>query len=92
MHGFAINCDSDLSWFSRIVPCGISDASVTSLSRELSRPVTVAEVTPLVHRRLAEVLGAETFEVANFTVASEEVWVPGHSSSDATGVGVGGKA
>jgi lipoyl(octanoyl) transferase len=92
MHGFAINCDSDLSWFSRIVPCGISDASVTSLSRELGRPVTVAEVTPLVHRRLAEVLDAETFEVANFTVASEEVWVPGHSSSDATGVGVGGKA
>ena len=33
MHGFALNCDPDLSWFSRIVPCGIPDADVTSLVR-----------------------------------------------------------
>lgn len=52
MHGFAINCDCDLAWFDRIVPCGISDASVTSLSRELDRDVTVAEVLPLVEERL----------------------------------------
>lgn len=53
MHGFAINCDCDLTWFDRIVPCGITDASVTSLSKELGRDVTVAEVLPLVQERLS---------------------------------------
>ena len=52
MHGFALNCDCDLSWFTRIVPCGIPDADVTSLSAELGRDVPVAEVLPLVERHL----------------------------------------
>lgn len=52
MHGFALNCDPDLSSFDRIVPCGIRDASVTSLSRELGRAVPLAEVTPVVRRHL----------------------------------------
>jgi lipoyl(octanoyl) transferase len=56
MHGFAVNCDVDLSWYDRFVPCGISDAGVTSLSAELGRDVTVAEVAPLAERRLAELL------------------------------------
>ncbi|RZS38850.1 lipoyl(octanoyl) transferase [Herbihabitans rhizosphaerae] len=47
MHGFEINCDADLSAFDRIVPCGIADAGVTSLSEELGRDVPVAEVLPL---------------------------------------------
>jgi lipoyl(octanoyl) transferase len=51
-HGFAINCDCDLSNFDRFVPCGIRDAGVTSLSAELGRPVTVADVLPLVERHL----------------------------------------
>jgi len=55
MHGFALNCDPDLSWFSRIVPCGIPDADVTSLSAELGRDVTVAETLPLVQEHLDEV-------------------------------------
>lgn len=52
LHGFALNCDPDLSFFDRIVPCGITDASVTSLSRELDRDVTVTEVLPVVERHL----------------------------------------
>jgi lipoyl(octanoyl) transferase len=54
MHGFALNCDPDLSAYDRIVPCGISDATVTSLSRELGRDVPVDEVLPLLERRLPE--------------------------------------
>jgi lipoyl(octanoyl) transferase len=56
MHGFALNCDVDLGWYDRFVPCGIADAGVTSLSEELGRRVTVAEVIPLVEGHLAELL------------------------------------
>jgi lipoyl(octanoyl) transferase len=55
MHGFALNCNPDMSWFSRIVPCGIPDADVTSLSVELGRDVTVTEVLSSVRRQLAAV-------------------------------------
>jgi lipoyl(octanoyl) transferase len=57
MHGFALNADCDLSWYDRIVPCGIRDAGVTTLSAETGRPITVAEVTPVMEGHLAEVLG-----------------------------------
>ena len=56
MHGFALNCDCDLAWFDRIVPCGISDASVTSLSRELGRDVSVAEALPIVESHLGTIV------------------------------------
>jgi lipoyl(octanoyl) transferase len=56
LHGFALNCDPDLGWYDRIVPCGIPDAGVTSLSRELGRDVLVAEALPLVERHLPELL------------------------------------
>lgn len=56
MHGFALNCEPDLRAFERIVPCGIPDADVTSLSAEAGRPVTIAEVLPLVRAHLVETL------------------------------------
>jgi lipoyl(octanoyl) transferase len=52
MHGFAVNCDNDLDWYHRIVPCGIRDAGVTTLSEELGRRVTVGELLPAVERHL----------------------------------------
>ena len=58
MHGFALNCDNDLAWFDRIVPCGIRDAEVTTLSQETGRRITVAEVLPVVSARLPLVLTA----------------------------------
>jgi lipoyl(octanoyl) transferase len=58
MHGFALNCDCDLSWFDRIVPCGISDATVTSLSAEAGRTVDVVDALGPMERQLAAVLGA----------------------------------
>ncbi len=58
MHGFALNCNNDLTWFDRIVPCGIRDAEVTTLSQETGRDITVAEVLPVVSARLPLVLTA----------------------------------
>jgi lipoyl(octanoyl) transferase len=58
MHGFALNCDPDLTAYDRIVPCGIADAGVTSLSRELAREVTVPDVLPLLELRLPSLSAA----------------------------------
>ena len=56
MHGFALNVNPDLAAFSQIVPCGITDADVTSLEVELARPITIEEVAPLVERHVFESL------------------------------------
>ncbi|WP_193611760.1 lipoyl(octanoyl) transferase LipB [Nocardioides lijunqiniae] len=56
MHGFSLNCDVDLAWYDRFVPCGIADAGVTTLSQELGRRVGVEEVLPSVERHLRDLL------------------------------------
>jgi lipoyl(octanoyl) transferase len=60
LHGFSLNVDCDLTAFSAIIPCGIDDASVTTLSAELGRHVTVAEVLPLVEHHLRRSLRPAT--------------------------------
>lgn len=52
MHGFALNCNNSLDAFRNIVPCGLGDADVTTISLELGRDVSVAEVTPLIEQEL----------------------------------------
>jgi lipoyl(octanoyl) transferase len=58
MHGFSLNADCDLAAYDAIVPCGIADAGVTTLSAELGRTVTVADVLPLVEARLGTLVAA----------------------------------
>jgi lipoyl(octanoyl) transferase len=55
LHGFALNCTTDLSWYDAIVPCGLSDEGVTTLSQLAGREVTVEEMAPIVARRFEDV-------------------------------------
>jgi lipoyl(octanoyl) transferase len=57
LHGFALNCATDLSWFGAIVPCGIPDRGITTLTELTGRQVTIAGALPVVARRFAEVFG-----------------------------------
>ncbi|GAA5114832.1 lipoyl(octanoyl) transferase LipB [Haloechinothrix salitolerans] len=76
MHGFEINCNADLGAFGRIVPCGIVDAGVTSLSAELGREVTVAEVLPVARDAVLAALEGEL-------PVSDDRWLPGHEEEPA---------
>ncbi len=58
MHGLALNANPDLSWSQIIVPCGIADAGVSSLSIESGRTITVADILPYAEKHLADVLTA----------------------------------
>ncbi|WP_269928260.1 lipoyl(octanoyl) transferase LipB [Kocuria massiliensis] len=52
MHGFALNCNNDLNAFSNFIPCGITDASVTTISEQLGRNISPADVVDQVEREL----------------------------------------
>ena len=56
MHGFALNVNPDLSAYSKIIPCGIADAKVTSLEVELGRTISVSQVLPVLKDVLTPVL------------------------------------
>ena len=56
-HGFALNVSNDLSYFDTIVPCGIQDVSVTSVSQELGRPVGVADIVGVVSEGFSKIFG-----------------------------------
>lgn len=59
MHGFALNVNTDLSYFTHIIPCGIADKAVTSLAMELGRPLDMQEVQKKLSAHLASIFGME---------------------------------
>jgi lipoyl(octanoyl) transferase len=56
MHGFALNVNPDLSYFERIIPCGIADAQVTSMEKELNRSISLEQVQEVVAARMKQSL------------------------------------
>jgi lipoyl(octanoyl) transferase len=65
-HGFALNVCTDLRFFDLIVPCGIQSVTMTSISEELRRPVSVSDVAPVVARAVAATFGLTERDVSRF--------------------------
>ena len=76
LHGFALNCATDLTWYDAIVPCGLPGEGVTSLSELAGRAVTVDEMVPLVSRRFEEVFGLTLIELEERWPVPVAVTVP----------------
>jgi len=64
-HGIAINCETDLAWYRHIVPCGIEDKGVTSLSEQLVRKVGMGEVEQLLKEEVGKQFGCEIDPVSD---------------------------
>jgi lipoyl(octanoyl) transferase len=65
LHGFALNCTTDLSWYDAIVPCGLANEGVTSLSELAGRPVSVGETTIPILRHFERVFDLELRSAAD---------------------------
>ncbi len=61
MHGFALNVEPDLSWFDRIIPCGLTGVGVTSMAAELGRHLTLTEVAQALRPHLQHYLAFENY-------------------------------
>ncbi|XP_055337963.1 putative lipoyltransferase 2, mitochondrial [Paramacrobiotus metropolitanus] len=62
-HGIGLNCSTDLKWFDHIVPCGLEGYSVTSLSQETGKLLTIPDVVPVFVKNFAETFGVTTEEI-----------------------------
>lgn len=89
MHGFAFNINTDLSYFGRIIPCGIFHKGVTSLSQILERPVDMAEVKNVIAGKFAEVFQTE-IERASFEQFNERYQQEPACAEPVNGFGDGG--
>ena len=72
LHGFALNCDPDLSWWDGIVACGLPGHGATSLSRIAERRITVPEAVPVLERHIADVFGLSFRHVDAWAPAEAE--------------------
>jgi len=59
LHGFALNCTTDVSWYDAIVPCGLANEGVASLSQLAGREITVADMTVPILRHFERIFGLE---------------------------------
>jgi len=59
MHGFALNVNTDLNYFSHIVPCGIDDKEVTSLQKELGKAVDLRSVEEILKNKIVDLFGMD---------------------------------
>jgi len=64
MHGFALNADMDMSWYDRIIPCGIRDAGVTSIAQELGSSPSLAELAAMVRPHIDAMLAYEPYQAS----------------------------
>ena len=65
MHGLALNVNNDLSYFENIIPCGISNKSVTSIQKETGRNISLNQVTKIITQHFIEIFSAELVEGIN---------------------------
>lgn len=62
MHGFGLNVNTDLSWFEKINPCGFVNRGVTSIQKEIGRPIPMEEVKDLMTNHLSELLNVKIYK------------------------------